>query len=50
MAGHEFIPNLYKPKIKFREGGEYTMTVRKGHQIIRLLLINAKKKRLHTIL
>jgi hypothetical protein len=23
MAGHEFIPNLDKPKIKFREGGEY---------------------------
>ena len=20
MAGHEFLPNLYKPKIKFREG------------------------------
>ena len=23
MAGHDFLPNLYKPKIKFREGGEY---------------------------
>jgi hypothetical protein len=43
MAGHEFVPNLYKPKIKFREGGEYTMTVRKGHQIIKLLPINAEK-------
>jgi hypothetical protein len=28
MAGHNFLPNLYKPKIKFREGEEYIMTVR----------------------
>ncbi len=47
MAGHEFIPNPYKPKIKFREGGEYTMTVRKGHQIIKLLPINAEKETAH---
>jgi hypothetical protein len=47
MAGHEFILNLYKPKIKFREGGEYTMTVRKGHQIIKLLPINAEKETAH---
>jgi hypothetical protein len=47
MAGHEFIPNLYKPRIKFREGGEYTMTIRKGHQIIKLLPINAEKETAH---
>jgi hypothetical protein len=47
MAGHEFILNLYKPKIKFREGGEYTMTVRKGHQMIKLLPINAEKETAH---
>jgi hypothetical protein len=47
MAGHEFLPNLYKPKIKFREGREYTMTVRKGHQIMKLLPINAEKETAH---
>jgi hypothetical protein len=48
MAGNEFVPNLlYKPKIKFREGGEYTMTVRKGHQIIKLLPIQADKETTH---
>jgi hypothetical protein len=47
MAGHEFISNLYKPKIKFREGREYTMMVKKGHQIIKLLPINAEKETAH---
>ncbi len=50
MAGHEFLPSLYKPQLKFREGGVYTMSVQKGHQIIRVLLIPVDKKTTHKII
>jgi hypothetical protein len=48
MAGHEYICSLEKPRLKFDDGGEYTMSVKRGHQIIKLLLIEADKETTHT--
>ncbi len=48
MAGHEYICSLEKPRLKFDDGGEYTMSVKRGHQIIKLLSIEADKETTHT--
>ena len=37
MAGHKYVSHLSQPKLKFAGGGQYTMSVTKGHKIIRIL-------------
>ncbi len=37
MAGHKFMSDLHKPKMKFKGGGQYTLTVNKGHNILMIL-------------
>jgi len=37
MAGHKYISHLSAPKLKFSGGGTYTMSVEKGHKIIKIL-------------
>ena len=37
MAGHTYVSHLSQPKLKFNKGGTYTMSVTKGHKIIRIL-------------
>jgi hypothetical protein len=50
MAGHEYICSLDRPRLKFNDGGEYTMSVKRGHQIIKLLPVKADKETAHQIL
>jgi hypothetical protein len=38
MAGHEYICSLDRPRLKCNDGGEYTMSVKRDHQIIKLQL------------
>ena len=40
--------SLEKPRLKFDDGGEYTMSVKRGHQIIKLLPIEADNETTHT--
>ncbi len=47
MAGHAYISDLYKPKLKFKGGGQYTMEVKKGHLIIQMLPFSPHKKTTH---
>jgi hypothetical protein len=37
LAGHTYESHLSKPKLKFQGGGQYTMSVTKGHKLIRIL-------------
>jgi hypothetical protein len=41
MAGHKYISDLHKPKLKFKGGGQYTMEVNKAHLIIKIMPIDA---------
>jgi hypothetical protein len=41
MAGHQYVSDLSKPKLKFKGGGSYTMSVTRGHKLITILLIRA---------
>jgi hypothetical protein len=49
MAGHEYLCSLDRPRLKFNDGGEYTMSVKRGHQIIKMLPVNADKETTHQI-
>jgi hypothetical protein len=44
MAGHKFMSDLHKPKLKFKGGGQYTLTVNKGHNIINILPISTTQE------
>ncbi len=37
MAGHTYVSHLSSPKLKYSGGGTYTMSVTKGHKLIRIL-------------
>jgi hypothetical protein len=47
MAGHKYVSHLSKPKLKFEGGGQYTMSVTKGHKIIRILPTPANQETTH---
>jgi hypothetical protein len=50
MDGHEYICSLDRPRLKFNDGGEYTMSVKRGHQVTKMLPVNADKETTHQIL
>ena len=47
MAGHKYTSHLSAPKLKFAGGGVYTMSVTRGHKIIKLLPTNATQETPH---
>ncbi len=47
MAGHKYLSDLYKPKLKFKGGGQYTLEVTKGHHVFQVLPIPADKQTTH---
>jgi hypothetical protein len=47
MAGHKFHSDLHKPKLKFKGGGQYTLAVTKGHNLLSILPIHATKDSTH---
>jgi hypothetical protein len=50
MAGREYLCSIDRPRLKFHDGGEYTMSVKRGHQIIKMLPVKADKETSHQIL
>jgi hypothetical protein len=47
MAGHKYISHLSAPKLKFEGGGTYTMSVTRGHKIIKILPTHANVETPH---
>ncbi len=47
MAGHQYMSHLSKPKLKFKGGGSYTMSVTRGHKLITILPIRANSETTH---
>jgi hypothetical protein len=47
MAGHKYISDLCKPKMKFKGGGQFTMSVIKGHNVFSVLPISAQEETSH---
>jgi hypothetical protein len=47
MAGHKFLSDLHKPKLKFKGGGQHTLTVNKGHNIFHVLSLSPTKETNH---
>jgi hypothetical protein len=50
MAGHQYVSDLYHPKLKFKGGGSYTMSVIRGHKILHTKPISADKETSHAVL
>ncbi len=50
LAGHQYISHLSKPKLRFKGGGTYTMSVTKGHKIIHLLPTTADQETPHRVI
>jgi hypothetical protein len=50
MAGHKFHSDLHKPKLKFKGGGQYTLAVTKGHNLLNTLPIPATKETAHRVI
>jgi hypothetical protein len=50
MAGHAYVSHLSPPKLKFSGGGTYTMSVTKGHKLIRILPTIAAQETAHKII
>ena len=50
MAGHKYTSHLSAPKLKFAGGGIYTMSVTRGHKIIKILPTNATQETPHRII
>jgi hypothetical protein len=42
LAGHQYVSHLSKPKLKFKGGGAYTMSVTREHKLITILPIRAR--------
>jgi hypothetical protein len=42
LAGHKFVSDLTKPQLKFKGGGQYTMSVQKGHNVFYALPTSAQ--------
>jgi len=47
MAGHKYISDLTQPKLRFKGGGQYTMSVQKGHNIFHALPISPHDETAH---
>ena len=47
MAGHKYVSHLSQPKLKFKGGGSYTMSVTRGHMLISVLPTHANKETTH---
>jgi hypothetical protein len=47
MAGHKFVSDLTQPKLKFKGGGQYTMSVHKGHNTFHALPISPQDETAH---
>jgi hypothetical protein len=47
LAGHKYISHLSQPKLRFKGGGTYTMSVTKGHMLISVLPTYADKETTH---
>jgi hypothetical protein len=47
MAGHKYVSDLYKPKLKFKGKCQYTMEFNKGHLVLKILPITANQPTTH---
>jgi hypothetical protein len=47
MVGHQYVSHLSKPKLKFKGGGVYTMSVTRGHKLVTMLPIRANSETTH---
>jgi hypothetical protein len=47
FAGHKYVSDLRKPKLKLQRGVQYTMTVVKGHMVLSILPTNATQEKTH---
>ncbi len=47
MAGHNYVSDLYKSKLKSKGGGQYTLEVTRGHHVFKVLPIPADKQTAH---
>ena len=47
LAGHQYVSHLSKPKLKFKGGGTYTMSVTRGHKLITILPMRADSETTH---
>ena len=47
MAGHKYTSHLSAPKLTFAGGGVYTMSVTRGHKIVRVLPTHATQETPH---
>jgi hypothetical protein len=47
LAGHKYISDLYQPKLKFKEGGQRTLSVTKGHLVFSVLPVSATQDTSH---
>ena len=47
MAGHKYVSDLQHPKLRFKGGGSYTMSVVRGHKIIKVFPIAAEQDTTH---
>jgi hypothetical protein len=50
LAGHQYINHVSKPKLKFKGGGTYMMSVTRGHKIIHILLTPADQETPHRVI
>jgi hypothetical protein len=47
LAGHKYISDLYQPKLKFKGGGQCTLSVTKGHLVFSVLPVSATQDSPH---
>jgi hypothetical protein len=47
LAEHKYVSHLSQPKLRFKGGGAYTMSVTKGHMLMSVLPTHADKETTH---
>ena len=47
LAQHTYVSHLSRPKLRFKGGGTYTMSVTKGHMLISVLPTHAERETTH---
>ena len=47
MAGQTYVSHLSKPKLRFKGGGTYTMSVTRGHKLITVMPTHAEEDTPH---
>ncbi len=50
MAGLKYVSDLHRPKLQFKGGGRYTMSVISGHKILKVFPIDVEKDTTHAII